>query len=249
MAESLVIQASRSFTLRQLLDIGFNCLPSNKEFYLELLKRMKIEDEKTIKDYETVGWSLFEKEILFLVKHERKTLNYYNIAIYWTQKGDKYILYCVSPHVSFYFDSEQRKEYNTLDELIGYALTVVHSYNVRNIEGVKVGEDKVPPQTREILEVMSSRQENEVNILYEHVRKGGIIKIKYELSNLSFYPLTETYQGFLILDDDKIVILGYSHCEEPKYSNDCEVYANQYSCDDTKLILATLTYNEGSYEI
>ena len=253
MAQSLSVLASKNFTLQQLVDIGFNLLPTNQEFYVELLKRMK--QEQLAEDYEEMGWSFFEKDILSLIKNEGQPLIYDYISLYWRQKGDKYIMDAACEANNLFFDE---KSFDTLDEVIGYGVFLLRVYN-ENTEHMEIGENAIPPETRKIFEMMWKEKEEHVEKIMQELVEKGSLKITSPLSNLSFYPFTETSGAVLILDvdkltlDTKIVVVGYTTLkngdEEPEYGGQNNAsYAIQFTGEDVKLILTILAYNENDYE-
>ena len=228
-----------TLSIEQLLALDSDHLPTNKEFYLELLTRMKIEE---MDDYDYVGWRVFVEDVRFIVENKGKPLNYGINAIYWNSYKDKYIMYHASNCRGYILE----KVFDTLEEVVGNGVYLKRSYCEDNM---KTENTLIPTEIKDTLDVIYRTREKEVEEVHDYLVYQGRIKISSPLSNLSFYPLTETSEAMMILDDDNLTIIGCT-CDGYSIFTDNDTYSSytfQLSGEDIKLVLTILTYNKASY--
>lgn len=242
---SLAVQSLKHLTLEQIIEVGFDRIPNTEEFYRALVLRMNIDEFMDI--YQEFGWTLFVKEVLFMIENEGKPLSIFNTVLFWKRYGNKYVIY--SLHGDEFYSSDEQV-FNTLDEVIGHAIYVVHQHDniVTELEEEELSE--VTSKIRPILKLMSKKHKNKIEKLYQHLQKGGIIRIHNPMGTLSMYPLSDTLGATLLLNDDKITIIGaaaYLYGTPARVS--AVNYANQFIPEDTKLVLAILAYNQKDYKL
>lgn len=235
---SLSVQALRHLRLQQILDIGFDRLPV--ELYRNISRKICKELES---HYDKVGWSNFEKDLLFLIRNEGKPLVYDpSLCIYWIKMNNRYTV--VSSKVK-YLDSKVYY-YLTLEETMGRVFELILSvpYNPW-WRGQTPGycEEK-ESEDYEILDFMCLKKQDVVKDLMNHLEDGKLLDIIEPIKRFCFPPLCDTLAGLIILHKDTLNLIGirYDEIDETPV-----VYGIQFHSKNINRVLAILAYNRDSY--
>ena len=244
---SLATQTLRHLSLEQLLEIGFDRLPTSDEFYRALGAKLHSNLEFYY-DNEEVGWLSLEADILFLTQNEKQPLIYRYISaqkyfigykdtiVYWRRQNGKYLLIW-DQEGGVYTDI-----YNTLDELVGKVLCYIFR------EGSSKGSIAEPltltSDDREVFGFMKRQHQKQIEEMHNHLKKGELIMIDDELSKLSVYPFTKINSGYLVLDEEKLTIISILIIDDMVKPDITWV-----PIEDAHLILSILAYNPDTYRL
>lgn len=237
-ASSLAVQALRHLSLKQILDIGFDRLPRDNRLYMAISHKL----DKDIKLYYNIeGWSKFPNDLLFIINNEGKPIVFaHQLCIYWEKRGEEYIM------VGNESCQDGPVTYKTLEETIGEVFKrILYTQNVPTNGVVNIIE-KEKDEDSDIYEVLYHKRKELVDEFMSHLTKGGTIKINEPLKNLSFFPLTDTFEALILLNNDKLNLFGIKEHETYGW---IATYAMQFSLKGIRRILAILAYNPGTYEL
>ena len=244
---SLVSLAVQQARLEDIIDIGLDSLPSSNDFLSSLAKKIS---PQIVDHYKIIGWDNFRSDLIFLLEHEGECLDYVNISLYWSRWGDGYLLLSAEINDT----AANHFYYETLDDVLGQIFDSLIELQENPRSGMTIEDDFIDPLQRQVLEFMVENNRDDVDKLFDHLEKGGLIELNKKVDEFSIYPLTESVSARIILDDNKLVIVGLLQggmIEDinPEYFSSLDSYVNQYSRNDAKLILAIFIYNQDAYHL
>jgi len=241
---SLAVQQAR---LEDIIDIGLDSLPSSNDFLSSLAKKIS---PQIVDHYKVIGWDKFRSDLIFLLEHEGEPLDYINISLYWSRWSDGYLL------LSAEMDDTAANHfyYETLDEVLGQIFDSLIELQENPRSGMTIEDDFIEPIQRQVLEFMVEKNRDDVDKFFDHLEKGGLIELNRVMNEFSIYPLNESVSARIILDENKLVIVGLLQggmIEDvnPEFNTSLDSYVTQYSRKDAKLILAIFIYNQDAYRL
>jgi hypothetical protein len=241
---SLAVQQAR---LEDIINIGLDSLPSSNDFLSSLAKKIS---PQIVDHYKIIGWDKFRSDLIFLLEHEGESLDYANISLYWSRWDDGYLL------LSAEMDDTAANHfyYETLDEVLGQIFDSLIELQEDPRSGMAIEDDLIDPVQRQVLEFMVEKNQDDVDKIFDHLEKGGLIELNKAMNEFSIFPLNESVSARMVLDENKLVIVGLFQggmIEEvdPEFNTPSDSYVIQYSREDAKLILAILIYNRDAYRL
>lgn len=247
MIPTLLSLATRQVSLDDVLSIGLDNLPASDDFLRALATSIT---EEIVPYYEKKGWPLFRQDLLFILDMMGETLDYQEVSLYWNEHHQKYILMTseVNDTAAGYFI------YDTLDDVVGQILlTLIENHEV--VQNADISSNvTLNSRQQEVYDFMAERHHDDVTILWDHLEIGGLVEITGGLDLFSLYPLYITTSAYLVLDADKLVIVGLFNDNvfddiDPEFNRVTTPYVISFSRSDAKRILAILVYNPESYQL
>lgn len=247
MVSRLTSLAMQQVTLEDILNIGLESLPSDDEFLRSLARMIT---EEIVPYYETNGWQLFRQDLIFVIASQGEPLDYRDVSLYWNKWKHGYLLISAEVNdtaASYFF-------YDTLGDVIGQImLTLVENHETTQdvaIDSVV----NIDAKQKEVYDFMATRYQQDVDILINHLEEGGLIHIDGSLGIFSMYPLNNTTSAYIVMDDDKLVIVGLFNDDlfddiDPEFNNRSNPYTISFARDDVKRIIAILVYNPDKYQL
>ena len=240
---SLSVQTLKHLSLEQILDIGFDRLPRNDEFYRAIGR--KIGEEELESYYEDQGWSKLEDDLIFLIKNRGKILEYNSsLCIYWEKTSKGYTIISAKAE----YNEINILEYITLEATMDVLFGLIFFYPLNPSLGSEqtLSAYEEDDEDDEILEIMYRKKEDLVNDLIQHLESGKAIDIQGPLTHLSIPPFTSIVSGLIILRKDILHVIGTRHDEVEEKE---VAFGTLISKRNTNRILAILAYNTDSYEV
>ena len=245
MVESLSVQAAKHLSLQQLLDIGFERLPSSEEFFEALVKQI-VPD--FFDNYLETSWFDFEKDLLFITQNEGQPLNFPQGALFWRRQGNTYFV--AKATVAAFDDSIYRFEAlytDDLESVIHHSLEVIWDNKNTIMDSIPIKRSKIKGPARKILQIMLSEKQKKVNKYLEHLQEGNTIEFEESPADLSLFPLTDISKGAILLEKEKLIIIGLFRSSGKGYLNKDLTFMTPnvmcYTGDDIPLVLSILSYN------
>lgn len=241
---SLSVQTLKHLSLEEILNIGFDRLPRNDEFYKAVAQKLKETEVETY--YNKVGWSKFEDDLLFLINNEGKPLiykrlkNHCSFCIYWCKANNKYKV--IAAKITYYTVSII--DYESLEETIAELFRLIISFPFVPSQG-REPKPKLKQgyhMYKEIFDFMYLKKKDVVTELVQHLTSGKTITIDGQL-NLSFPPFSNNSLASIIYHKGTFNIIGI------RYDEMFVAYGMQFSQEEIYHVLAILVYNEDSYEL
>lgn len=251
---SLAVQSLRNFTIEQILDIGFDRLPTTDEFYKALAAKI---DSKII-PYYVNNWIALENELLLIYNNEATLINYAGATLYWTRRNEGYLLLIMN-----WLDGDDIKDLllSTFDDIVR---EIIKSFNKQKFSVrtpyTKSNEFDFGLEEIVILHVMSQQHDNEIESLLSSLTHGDVITFS-KLPILSIDPFIATVSGAIVFDNDRLSLIGIKEeIEDSEVSDDEDIdpeidedksytIYNFYFEEDINLFLAILTYNPDTYKL
>ena len=247
MVSTLTSIAMQYVTLEDILEIGLESLPASDDFLRSLARTIS---EEIVPYYERIGWKEFTKDLLFLVQNEGELLDYDNVSIYWSAWNQQYLLISAEANdrAASYFI------YESLDEVMAQLFLTL----IENHESLRDADIESPitlvPKQKEVYDFMALRYQDDVDTLWNYLDEGGLVEITGQLGIFALYPLNDTSSAYVVMDDEKLVIIGLFSNDlfddiDPEFGQRSTPFAIHFPRDDARRILAILVYNPEAYQL
>ena len=233
--------------MQQILDIGFDRLPTDEDFYHALSGKINKDLELY---YDDEGWLQFEADLLFLIKNEGKIITYKKKIYYWFRHKDSYL---VIKNIESYSDMYVNKT-RTLEKAFEMIFITEDEIFGGIHRGVVEEKDfKLPNTFKQIMNTMIKHNTAEVESLLHELESGKFISIDELNRNFSFDPISTSVMAYMVLDKGKLIITGIKikSGEDIRFYDRGKVISYMITIppDDVALVLATLVYNPKTHKV